>query len=113
MKKNLRKGQLDIKKELGKVAKMVSGNKYRASFPEYGNKEDENAAEMAEYEEHLALQKKLSQRLEETDEALKRIEENHYGVCESCNQLIDKARLGVNPAATLCINCKSQKERKG
>ena len=46
------------------------------------------------------------------ENALKRIENSTYGICRSCGQMISKRRLEVVPHATLCIDCKSDKERK-
>lgn len=46
------------------------------------------------------------------DSAMKRIENGTYGICRVCGCLISKRRLEVVPHATLCINCKSDKERK-
>jgi len=112
MKNELDKEKAEIKKELEKVAREISQDHYQANFPEYGSKEDENTAEIAQYEENLALQKKFTQRLEEIEKALDKIEEGSYGNCESCGQKIDQARLKANPAATLCIVCKSRQERK-
>lgn len=44
--------------------------------------------------------------------ALKRIANNDFGVCRSCGKLIGRKRLEVVPHATLCIDCKNDKERK-
>ncbi len=44
--------------------------------------------------------------------ALRRIETGNYGVCRSCGKLIDKKRLKIVPHATLCFDCKANKERK-
>jgi RNA polymerase-binding protein DksA len=44
--------------------------------------------------------------------ALRRIESGSYGVCRSCGKLIDKKRLKIVPHATLCFECKNNKERK-
>ncbi|MDA3886362.1 MAG: TraR/DksA C4-type zinc finger protein [Candidatus Delongbacteria bacterium] len=46
------------------------------------------------------------------DKALRRIESGIFGVCRGCGELIDKKRLEVVSHATLCINCKNNKERK-
>lgn len=44
--------------------------------------------------------------------ALRRIENSSYGICRSCGELIDKKRLKIVPHATLCFECKTNKERK-
>jgi len=46
------------------------------------------------------------------ENAIKRIEAGSYGVCRRCDTLIDKRRLEIVPHATLCIDCKNDKERK-
>jgi len=44
--------------------------------------------------------------------ALRRIEEGTYGICESCGQRIDPARLEILPEATMCLECQRQFERR-
>lgn len=43
--------------------------------------------------------------------ALSRIESGDYGYCLKCDELISTARLDVDPAATLCINCANLAEK--
>ncbi len=43
-------------------------------------------------------------------EALRRLEEGQYGICESCGEPIGLARLKARPVTTLCIDCKSDQE---
>jgi DnaK suppressor protein len=45
------------------------------------------------------------------DEALRKIQEGTYGVCEDCGEEISEKRLGVMPTATLCISCKENREQ--
>jgi len=45
------------------------------------------------------------------DEALRKIQEGTYGICEDCGEEISEKRLGVMPTATLCISCKENKEQ--
>ena len=46
------------------------------------------------------------------DEALKKIEEGTFGICEDCKCLIAKNRLKALPYAPLCVKCQSKKEKK-
>ena len=48
--------------------------------------------------------------LVQIDEALRRIEAGVFGECESCGESISEARMRVNPATTLCIDCKAELE---
>jgi DnaK suppressor protein len=43
-------------------------------------------------------------------EALGRIENDTYGVCESCGEDISLKRLKARPVTTQCIDCKSKEE---
>ena len=43
-------------------------------------------------------------------EALKKIGEGSYGICESCAEPIGIKRLLARPVTSLCINCKSEME---
>jgi DnaK suppressor protein len=45
-------------------------------------------------------------------EALERIEDGSFGVCEMCEEEIGEARLKARPVTTLCIDCKMEQERK-
>lgn len=45
-------------------------------------------------------------------EALERIEEGTYGICEACGEPIDERRLLARPVTTLCIECKAKQERE-
>ena len=37
--------------------------------------------------------------------ALKRIEDNNYGICESCGSAIAPGRLQILPETTCCVQC--------
>jgi DnaK suppressor protein len=43
-------------------------------------------------------------------EALKKIGDGTYGVCESCGEAIGVKRLLARPVTSFCINCKSEME---
>jgi DnaK suppressor protein len=57
------------------------------------------------YEQEFALDLMDSERrlLKEIDDALQRIEEGTYGVCESTGKSIRKARLKAQPWARYCV----------
>jgi DnaK suppressor protein len=44
------------------------------------------------------------------DEALQRIEDGVFGVCEACGEAIAGERLRARPVTTLCIECKGEQE---
>ncbi len=43
-------------------------------------------------------------------EALQRIEDGTYGICELCGEDISRQRLDARPVTTLCIECKKRQE---
>jgi len=43
-------------------------------------------------------------------EALKRIDDGSYGVCELCGEEISEKRLEARPVTTCCIECKKEEE---
>lgn len=48
----------------------------------------------------------------ELDDALKKIEEGVFGICEECKVLITKTRLKAVPQARLCVKCQEKKEKR-
>lgn len=45
-------------------------------------------------------------------EALERIDDGTYGLCDACGGEISVARLQARPVTTLCIQCKSKQEEE-
>jgi len=45
-------------------------------------------------------------------EALARIDNGTFGICESCGKPISEKRLMVRPVTTECIDCKTEAEKK-
>ena len=50
------------------------------------------------------------QKLLEIEAALRRLEGDDYGFCQECGEEIAAARLEVDPAVLLCIDCASARE---
>jgi len=44
-------------------------------------------------------------------QALQRIEDGEYGVCQHCGEEISERRLIARPVATHCIDCKTEAEQ--
>jgi DnaK suppressor protein len=44
-------------------------------------------------------------------EALKRIDEGTFGICQECGEEISESRLKARPVAMLCVDCKRMQER--
>ena len=43
-------------------------------------------------------------------DALKRMDDGEYGICEECGEDISLARLKARPVTTLCVSCKARQE---
>ena len=46
------------------------------------------------------------------DEALARIEDGNYGICERCGEDIAIKRLEARPVAKYCFDCKNEQEQR-
>jgi DnaK suppressor protein len=49
--------------------------------------------------------------LDKIQQALQRIEDGTFGICEECGEKISAKRLEARPETTLCIKCKEDQER--
>jgi DnaK suppressor protein len=64
------------------------------------------------WELDLALREEMEQRVEQLEDALERLDEGDYGICQSCQQPIDPGRLEVLPRTRLCITCAREVEQE-
>lgn len=98
-----------LEKELSKFAhrntKAVVTD-FDSDFPQMGDEEGENAAEVAQFTDNLSLEDELERALRDVESSLKRIEEGVYGLCNYCKQEIDEKRLHARPTSSSCIRCK-------
>lgn len=60
----------------------------------------------------LMLADREREKLTHVDDALKRIESGTYGICESCEEEIDRERLAAMPFTKLCLSCQEDLERQ-
>lgn len=79
---------------------------FETDFPNFGEDEDENATEVAQYANNLPLENELENELRDVASAMKRLDEGTYGVCKYCKTDIDEARLRARPTSTSCVACK-------
>ena len=50
--------------------------------------------------------------IKKVKEALMRIEDGTYGICEECGEEISLSRLKARPVTRLCITCKAKQEEE-
>jgi RNA polymerase-binding transcription factor DksA len=63
------------------------------------------ANKMDEIETNEGVLGTLEERLKEVVDALDRLENNTFGVCQKCGKQIEVERLEANSAAKTCITC--------
>jgi RNA polymerase-binding transcription factor DksA len=97
-----------LEKELNKFTKRNAhaSDDYDSTFPEYGDKDDENAAEVAEYAAEVPLEESFEKTLRDVNISLKRLDEGTYGVCKYCKKPIEEKRLLARPTSSACVSCK-------
>lgn len=66
-------------------------------------------SEMFEKERRYALLDNEKDIINRIDNALKRIEDGSYGICEICGKEIPNERLDFMPYATTCVECEKKK----
>ncbi|MFC1857120.1 RNA polymerase-binding protein DksA [Thermodesulfobacteriota bacterium] len=58
----------------------------------------------------LRIKDRESRLIKKILEALDRIEDGSYGICEECEEKISIRRLKARPVTILCIDCKTKQE---
>lgn len=58
----------------------------------------------------IRIRSRENRLLRKIAEALERIEEGSYGICDACGEEIGLGRLEVRPVTTCCIACKTRME---
>lgn len=94
-----------IEEEIASLAAAGSGNQ------SYSNHMADIGSDVMEQEQAFMHASQGTNYLLALEEALKRIEEGTYGICEHCAGKIPPRRLEAYLAARLCVACKSQMEK--
>src|SRR3990167_1835821 len=97
-----------LERELAKFTKKNPhvADDFDANFPEYGDEEDDNAREVAQYTANKPLELTLERTLRDVNKALERLEKGTYGSCKYCQQPIEEKRLLARPISGACVSCK-------
>jgi DnaK suppressor protein len=107
----LKKEKAELLEKIEQLRALGQPSAERKEGSPFGKRE-EGADEAAELEKRLALEERLGESLNEVEHALQKYEAGTYGLCDSCGQLIEQARLEAIPQASLCMKCKAQQERE-
>ena len=106
LKEALLKEKAELEENLSRIAKPVDDKgDYKTSFEEIGSDREDNTTEVEQYADTLPVEITLEKKLQDIIEALRRMDDGAYGICENCRQEIDIERLKANPSAKTCIKC--------
>ena len=77
-------------------------------FPELGDQAS------AEIDRNFMLKLKGRERklLKKIDEAIEKIDNGTYGICDVCGEEINLKRLEARPVTNMCIECKTEQEEE-
>lgn len=108
--KRLQQILLDKKTEIVSQAEATK-EKGMAFDPDDLPDEVDLASSEADQSMNLRLRDRERVLLKKIDKALRKIEDDEYGICESCGEEIDIKRLEARPVTDLCIRCKEEQEQ--
>jgi len=105
--KNLLQQQLD--ELIDEALKTVSGmTNTKDNFPD----PTDRASLETDRNFLLRLRDRERKLIEKIKEAIERIDNDTFGICEVCGKNISKERLKARPVTTLCIECKKKQEAR-
>ncbi|HXZ87183.1 MAG TPA: TraR/DksA family transcriptional regulator [Candidatus Binataceae bacterium] len=115
---NRKKFLADLKANLVDMkAKLMAEIDSELKAEREGNKDEgmdtyDLASEERDREINFILSDRERVKIKQVDDALARMEEGSYGVCESCGLEIAEERLAAMPFTRLCRDCQQDQERE-
>ena len=105
LKEKLLEEKKDLEQDLQteSTATPLEADGLTAKYPDYGDKEEENASEVADYSTNVTLEKQIEKSLKAVNYALEQIDKGEYGKCQVCGEEIEQERLLANPTAQQCL----------
>jgi DnaK suppressor protein len=94
---------LELRTEAGKTVEDMDGDE---NFPD----PTDRASMESNRNSVLRIRDRERKLIFKIQEALSRIDEDTFGICEECGEEIGIERLKARPVTTLCIECKSSQE---
>jgi len=80
----------------------------QTTFPDLG---DQASAEI-DRSFMLRLRGRERKLLKKIEDAIERIDQGTFGICDRCGEEINIKRLEARPVTTMCIECKTQQEEE-
>lgn len=100
-----------LREEIGLAEEAITGL-VRDSGEGAGDDQADVGSKNVNKEHEMALAANSREMLQQTEEALHRLETGEYGHCAVCGKPIGKARLQAFPRAMLCMEDKQRQERR-
>lgn len=96
-----------------KLLAEISARIFRSAPPasDIGDLVDQ-ALDERDREFSLLLTDREKGKLLAVDEALEKLDDGTYGICEECREPITPGRLSALPLAKFCLNCQSRLEKE-
>jgi DnaK suppressor protein len=109
--KNARERLLGMKKQI--LREISDDLKHgREGAKEDGMDTYDLASEERDREISFILSDREREKLQSIDDALERIEDGSYGICDACESEIAPARLEAMPFTRLCVSCQAEREKE-
>ncbi|KJR41519.1 transcriptional regulator, TraR/DksA family [Candidatus Magnetoovum chiemensis] len=112
--RRIKKDLIELRQKILVEAKNEIGNLVRGEDKQIVETVlDDGDLSILELTEEIVLQKlqQHKQKLDKIDEALQKIKNGTYGICEECGTQINEGRLKVLPYAVYCVECKERIEK--
>ena len=103
---------LESVKASDKIISHAEGEFESSAGRSHSNHLADQGSDEFEYETQLLLSAGQRATLREIDEALQRIENGTYGICEKTGKPIAKPRLRAMPTARLCIEAQEEEDAR-
>ena len=104
----LRGVQRDLRRDPETTADLASVSE----LSDYDQHPGDVGSEVFEHEKNASILEQVEAQLREVDAAFERLEKGTYGICESCGQPIEAARLQERPFARFCLRDQQRVERE-
>jgi RNA polymerase-binding transcription factor DksA len=104
----LRGVQRDLRRDPETTADLASVGE----LSDYDQHPGDAGSEVFEHEKNASILEQVEAQLREVDAAFERLEKRTYGICESCGQPIEAARLQERPFARFCLRDQQRVERE-
>lgn len=120
IKKQLQKIERELLREKSRILKQKGFTEGLIKRPQkelggdlssYATHPGDQGTDSAHREVASALTSQESELLVQIDQALQKIREGRYGICEECGESISEARLMALPYVRLCIKCKMEEDK--